>query len=335
MGEEWVQTGQHFIPLKSGGQINLKADSYPIINLSNGNKIIVDLYNNLPDKVAKLVTSNWENYRIVHLGEDDDLIGALGKILLLCEYQEIYSSGEPLELGGDIPLRITADWIIKPAAGQPDEKGKMIMITFTDQLNPKTPQKIKDFLAGLDIIALDYPPGEESSDESADRVEMVESNSISELVEILLNLTGRHFSNNVEIPIYQSQKTDFNLIIKADFLFNIDGKDHIIDYTGLGPDTLSLLREHQFLALSLTGEKDPALIVSKILDFIGVKYDSKPHHFMAADREDSKNIRITIPGIIFQDHNGQTILATHLRLPREIANFLSQKGYKILSLTLS
>ena len=34
MGEEWVNTGEHYIPLKSGGQIDLKAKSFPIINLT-------------------------------------------------------------------------------------------------------------------------------------------------------------------------------------------------------------------------------------------------------------------------------------------------------------
>jgi LysM repeat protein len=59
MGEEWVNTGEHFIPLKSGGQAKLKANAFPIVNLFNGNRVIVDLSNNLPDKMAQLITSSW------------------------------------------------------------------------------------------------------------------------------------------------------------------------------------------------------------------------------------------------------------------------------------
>jgi LysM repeat protein len=73
LGEEWVQSGEHIIPLKTGGQINLKADSYPIINLSAGNRVIVDLHNNLPKKMGNLITSNWNNYKIIHLGKEYDL----------------------------------------------------------------------------------------------------------------------------------------------------------------------------------------------------------------------------------------------------------------------
>ena len=36
MGEEWINAGQHFIPLKSGGQVTFDAESFPVINLSTG-----------------------------------------------------------------------------------------------------------------------------------------------------------------------------------------------------------------------------------------------------------------------------------------------------------
>ncbi len=333
MGEEWVKTGQHFIPLKSGGQITLKADSFPIINLSNGNRVIVDLYHDMPEKMAKLITSSWENYRIVHLGNDEDLEGAFDKILKKCDYHKIYPLGEPFEFGGDIPLLITADWIIKPTADPLDEKNKILTITITDEQTPQTPQDIKDFLETLGITTIDYPAAGGPIDEPAERLEILRSgNDISDLIEMLLNLAGQRFSSNMEIPIYQGEKTGFHLILKADFFLNINGRDCIIDLAGLGHDALSLLREHRFLVLRLSGEKDPSFIVSRTLRFLGVKFDSEPHIFMAIGREDSRNIRITISGIIFQDQSGQNIFATRLRLPDEITSFLSRRGYRVLSL---
>ncbi|MFH1489568.1 MAG: LysM peptidoglycan-binding domain-containing protein, partial [Pseudomonadota bacterium] len=252
MGEEWVKTGQHFIPLKSGGQINLKAESFPIINLANGNRVIVDLHNDLPDKMAKLITSSWEGYRIVHL-EKDDLRGALNKIFEAFAFPKVYRAGEPLELGGDIPLRLTADWIINRPPEASEGKDGIILVNLIDALTPETPKSIRTYLQGLGIKAIDYPSTNEPDDGSGGGTEILKAgDQNADIVSRVLELTGRQASPRVEIPIYQSEKTDFNLIVKADFLLNIGGRDSIIDLTGLGPQIVSLLNEHQFLVLTLS-----------------------------------------------------------------------------------
>ena len=112
-------------------------------------------------------------------------------------------------------------------------------------------------------------------------------------------------------------------------------EDAIIDLTGLAPEVISLLDEHQFLVLSLAGEKDPLTMVSKTLGFIGVQSQDGPHSFMAADRSDSRNVKLTVSGIIFSDTYGNAIFATPLNLPNEIASFLSTRAYRILPLSSS
>jgi hypothetical protein len=334
MGEEWVQKGQHFIPIKSGGEVNLKADSYPIINLSNGNRVIVDLKQDLPEKMSHLITSSWKNYRIVSLTETDDLRSALGKILSVCDYKKIYSEDEPFETGKDISIRITADWIVKPNIGLPGESENVIVITLIDDPASGTPQEIKQYLKSLGILVIDYPSAKDTTGEDNAKVIMLRTGQDRfSLIEMLLNLLDQSFSKRMEIPIYRSQKTDFDLIIKADFLFNRGGKDYIIDLTGLGADIISLLKQHQFSVLSIPDEKDPSLILPMVLDFMGLETSSGPYPFWTANRDEQKNIKITIPGTCFRDHKGQNIFATSLELPEEIINFLSRKGYTILSLT--
>jgi hypothetical protein len=336
MGEEWVQTGHHFIPLKSGGHIDLKADSFPIINLFNGYKVIVDLYNAMPEKMSTVIESSWENYAIVHLNKDDNLRTAFDKVLPACHYSKIYKLGEPLDLRGDIPFRIAGDWIIQPTASPGGEKEKMIMITLVDDYTPKTPRAIQDFLRTQGIKAIDYPPADDAVEPSAAKLEVLKAgNDISSLIETILNLTGQPFSQGVEIPIYKSGKSNFNLVMRADFLLKVSGRDCIIDLKGMEPDMAALLEEHQFMVLLLAGDKDPSSVVSKTLGLLGVQFDSKPHDFMAAERDQQKNVRLTIPGIVFQANSGKNIFATPLDIPDDIALFLSQRGYDILNLTLS
>ncbi len=335
MGEEWVQTGDHFIPLQSGGHMNLKTESFPILNLVNGHKVIVDLNNELPENMARLIESNWESYRIIHLSKDDDLGMAFHRILSVCSYAKVYTLGEPLELGGDIPLRITGDWIIKPTPEPTDNDEKVTVITFLDEQTPKTPRTIKAYLDGLGIEVIDYPSGADDTPSSEGGIEILSPGNKASLVEIILGRTGQSFSRDVEIPIVKGGDTGFNLIIMAGFFLKVRGKDAIIDLEEIGPDMIALLEEHQLKVLSLAGEEDLSSILRSTLEFLGVPFDSGPHDFMASERGEQKDIKLTIRGIVFQDKEGQSILATHLNIPEEIALFLFQRGYHLLRLSSS
>jgi len=336
IGEEWLQTGEHFIPLKSGGQINLNAESYPMIDLRSGKKIIVDLYNDLPENIDGLIKSSWDNYGIVHLRGDEDLKEAIDRIIILCDYKKIQGMNEPLILAGDIPLRITADWIIQLAPEQSSKEENIVIVNLCNDENSRTPATIRTFLKGLGIKTVDYPPSSETMEKSAEGPEILETgDDRSSIIETLLNLTGRTFSINMEIPIYEEQKADFKLIVKADFILDIDGKDSIIDLKGLGPDIIALLKKHKYQVLSLSNETSSSAIVTRTLEFLGVEFDSVPHPFLAADRAESTNIRLMIPGIVFKNNKDQSIFATHLNLTPEIISFLSQKGYRILRLPIS
>jgi hypothetical protein len=333
MGEEWVQTGEHFIPLKSGGQIDLKAASFPILSLRNGLRVIVDLNNKLPDKMAKLIESSWGNYRVLHLKEGDSLKSVLDKILEVCDYPKILKAGEPLELGGDIPIRITGDWIITLSETKSDNKPSFVVINLTDGPAQNIPRMIKDYLMTLGVKAIDYPMAEYKGADAVEKVALLEGGGRPEsLVRTLFDLTGRSYSAQVEIPVYQRQKADFKLIVKADFFLKIKNRDAIIDLTGLGPEVISLLEEHQFLVLSLATEQNPLSIVSMTLGFLGIESHDGPHPFLAKNSDESRNVKLTLPGIIFSDANGNAILATPLSVPDEIAVFLSKRAYRILPL---
>ncbi|MCJ7683504.1 MAG: LysM peptidoglycan-binding domain-containing protein, partial [Desulfobacteraceae bacterium] len=93
MGEEWIHSGERFIPLKSSGHINLKAESYPIIRLNKGMTVIVDLHGALSNKMAKVIESSWASYRVVSLSTNDDLRSAIDKLLRAFNYPKIFKKG--------------------------------------------------------------------------------------------------------------------------------------------------------------------------------------------------------------------------------------------------
>lgn len=333
LDEGWIQRGQHYIPLKGQGEVNLRADTYPMIDLSNGLKVILDLHHSLPGDMASLIEGTWDHYRIVHLEEGDSLREALDRILPECNLGTLYGRGEALHLEGVLPVKLTADWIIR----RPDARGKqggVIMITILDERTPPTPMSVRNYLARQGVKVVDFPPRAGAETGFAQPPPPLNPGpDLRSLLETLLDLNRLDFMRNVEMPIYEKGRgADFNLFIKADYLLEKGGEKYLVDLTGIGSDIITLLRDRNLSYLSLAGETSALRAVSRTLEFLSVPFEPGPLDLMAAERDGYQNIRIRIPGITFQDSAGRRILATALDLPNEIRGLLAAKGYEVLPL---
>lgn len=333
MGEEWIQTGEHFIPLQSGGQMDLKASSFPILALRTGRRVVVDLQGTLPERVPKLIESSWGNYKVVRLSSEDDPASALNKVIDACGYAEVRRNGEPLELGGEIPFRLSGQWVVRvPKDAGYGFTGAVIRLRRDSE--PGIPEGMKRHVEGLGTKIIEFPRTDEKEAASADSAETLAPADPPSLTRELLRISGKPFSSDVDIPVFQSRGAEFKLIIRADFLLKVNERDAVIDLHGLSPEVISLLKEHGFLVLSLKDVQDPLEMLTRTLAFVGVAFDPGPLRIEVPPRSRPAPVSFVINGAVFQGMGGKT-LATRLDLPPEIAAYLSRNGYKILRVSFS
>lgn len=334
MGEEWIDSGEHIIPIKSGGYIRLTADSYPIVRLQKGITVIVDLHSALPSKVVGVLESTWANYRVVQLSARDDLRSTLDKILRSFNYPKILRRDEPLVLGGEVPVTITGDWIITPPQTDSGKKPGFVAIYLMEDGNQGIPPVIKRYLKLLGVTVVEYPakPSLTDTSNTALLISACAAKDPKEMIGAVLDLTGATFASDVNIPVYATHNKDFRFEVCADFCLEIKGRRYIIDVRGLGPDIISLLEENDIPVLSLAKGENMVKIVSAILDLLGIPFVKGPHVFLAREGDASRNVKLTVPGITFFGPNGHRVLATPVNLSPEIVTFLSQKGYRTLVL---
>jgi LysM repeat protein len=336
IGETWIEKGKYSILLKPAGHIELSAESYPFIRLRKGLRVIVDLKNKLPKETAGIISSLRDNYRLVRLTKGGDLRASMGKVLEACNYHKVYKKGDPFELKGDISLKVKGDWVIELGKDRSDRSTKAVVLNLKDAKTTATPPSIRDFVRERGVKIIDYPPPVLKAWKNIPEVKTLPmSGNPQSLIKTVLTLRGQTFSHPAEIPVYQGKKGGAKSIMKADFLLSVNGRDSIIDISGLPKKTLSFFLEHQFQILSLSAVKDPLVMVSKVLDFLGVKFDPSPCSFWAIEGDESGNVGLTFPGVVFSDSKGKRILVTPLTLPQEIMTFLSRKGYHILPLSFS
>jgi LysM repeat protein len=332
MGVDWLEAGQHFIPLKSGGQINLNADSFPIINLPHGRRVIVDFREGLPERMAALITSSWDNYRIVRVRPSESLREAVDRILNACSYPRVYRGHESLEVDGPVSLRVRADWIVQTEE-DPSKNGRFVALNLMEPGALRISAHAERVLDEMGIRVVEYPPSGKPPELSSQRPETFRTGgSAREVVETILRLTGVGFTRDAEIPVYQSRKSDFNLLVKADFLLSGEGRERIVDLTGLGPEIVSLLKDHRFPVLRVEEQSDLLAVISGVLEFAGVSFESKPHLFLAAERDDPRNISIAVEGISFSGPGGERVMVSRHPLSESLKGFLSAMGYRILEI---
>ncbi len=333
MGEEWLNQGKHYIPLNTGGQIDLNTETYPIISLRNGDKIIVDIYSTLPGKMADLITSNWDSYRIIHIDKEDDLAAVLTKAIAACNYAKVYGKDESLVLEEGFRLEITADWIVQFLPEPTDGEINLICLNLREKEVKNIPSSLKKYLEGHGIRIIDYPNGE-SHEEAFKTVNPITlGSSINSLVEKILELAGQPYSLKRDIPLYRGEGADFNLTIKADYSFSRKGKEFIIDINGLEGDVINLLDEHGFSVLSLAGETDLSKAAGRVLGLLGEEWSDSEQGFYALPKESQGNIRLIYPGIIYRDIRGMVNLFTFIRPIPEISGFLARNVDSIFILS--
>ncbi|MCF8083335.1 MAG: LysM peptidoglycan-binding domain-containing protein [Deltaproteobacteria bacterium] len=331
MGEEWVDQGEHFIPMKSGGQINLSTEKYPLLRLQQGATVIVDLSSTLPQKMVRLIESTWSGYRVVSISARDTLSAALGKILHACNYPKIFKRGQPLELGGSVRIQVTADWIVVPP--EADRGPRFMAISLTGPNTTPLPDSMVDYLALMGIEVIEYPPVNREGAKGRKATPVQAAQDANSLIRSVLNITGRPHRVGHKVAAFSSQEDDFELVIQADFFLENHSNGAIIDLSGLDAKVVSLLNDRGVDVLSVSGETPLLPLLGKVLKFLHVKHENGPHTFRAVPGEAATNVRVTVPGVVFRNPDGGLVLATSASLPSEMVRFLSGKGYQVLVLS--
>jgi len=331
MGENWVQSGKQYIPLRSGGRISLECESSPMIELRSAVSIILDLRNRLTAEQAGFIRSGCTTCRVVHLGAHDDVKSALSKILSVSGYPDVLKRGDVLKYKGEIPMRISGDWVLVMSLARSPGKPAVSVINLLERHAPRTPEVIKHYLETLGIKVIDFALEGEDLTEKVHKVEkVVTGGDPKTLIKALLMLTGHSFITDGEINWKQGKMDGMKLKGNVDFVVKIDGKNGLIDLTGFSPECMARLKEEEVPVLPLSAESDPFSMVAKTLAFLNFPFDAGPHSFLASAREETRNIRLILPGVVFADSRGRDVFAVPKDLPDDIVTFLSEIGYVVL-----
>ena len=336
IGERFISTGQHFLPLKSGGQISLKASTFPILSLRNGHKIILDLDSRLPEQVIKLIRTSWQDYSIFRVKPREKLISLLPRLFKECGYLRIYEKGEPVVFDRQaVKIKLQADWIIFPEESD-ETANQAVVLNLASSREQGTYPEAAAFLTEIGVTVIDfYPKGNLVGPEPMTyrpkteyKVETILSNDLNEFLQTVLDLMGQKYATDLSIPLIKSDETvkDFKLSVNVPLYFNRNGIDFMVRFEGLSKELIGLLQKQGARVVVLIPAEDPLKALRTLLTAMEQEHE---HGFIlkASKRPAERNIEFNLPGVMIQSEPNPLLISPE-EIPAQLVPLLKQNGIK-------
>jgi len=337
IGERVITTGQLFLPLKSGGQISLNAHSFPIIEMKNDLRIVLDLEERLPQEMVDLIRTNWANYIVFRPKSGEGLKSILERLFELGRYYKILTQGTPWVLSREIKVEIKADFIIWP--GREDwVAGRPVVITLPAARQEGTDPEAAAYLARHGVKVIDfYPQGNLIGPEPRRSREPVQAavekwtlDNDQKFIQALLDLVGQKYEADLSIPLIKSTGAgeDFEFTIQAPIYFSRGGRNFVVIFNGLSDNLIGLLKSHGFQVIIRGPGESAQSLAQKLIQAMGLRTETGLT-VKASIRPADRNIELTFPGLIIDQAGGRVFL-TPADIPAELKPLLAAKDLKVV-----
>ncbi|MFH1138269.1 MAG: LysM peptidoglycan-binding domain-containing protein [Pseudomonadota bacterium] len=341
IGEHVITKGQHFLPLKTGGQITINTQSFPIIELQGGQRIVLDLDRRLPQNMVELIRANWSNYTVFRPENEKTLAQMLGRLLDLGQYYKVKNDGTPWVLAGPAHISLGADWIVWPTQDDwAHRRAVAINMPETADLGVSPPAAA--FLEKAGIRIIDFHPqgnliGPEpwgGSTTPRGEVTDLQAEDVQKLTQALLELLGQKYEPHLSIPLMESNSSsqDFVLTVEAPIYFSRGGKNFVVDLDGAPKEVKELLRKSKFEVISRAPGEGPEILIRRLLKAMGVSTE-EGLTIKASRRPAPRDIAITFSGLVFST-GGRRIFLTRKQEEPGLELLLAQPGLKVVQYSL-
>ncbi|MBU0987992.1 MAG: hypothetical protein KKH68_12155 [Proteobacteria bacterium] len=327
-----LNKGKFYFPRQGQDDFELDLSELPILELEDGARIVFPGVNNRWENEIKIITSNWNNVKVVRVAPDapteqaiDAIFESMG-VKPLAEHLSFSDQGVKVEARGK--------WIItEPSATQ--QTFRKVCISLVEKPDQRTPESICRYLEQHDIIIKEVLTGKDAEPASTQRpqypvedVITIDPLSPRSFVNDLLTAMGFQFAPNVSItfPYAGIQvKAISNLVVRP------ARSPLLIDFGDFYGDAVSAIEKSGFDIIQIKSDDMLNTMTQKLLNALGLSYSNNPT-FWAANRTVDYNTNLTIPGFLITDEGKPKVLLSGVPLHNGIIQMLKHQGVKIIML---
>ncbi|MBI5166116.1 MAG: hypothetical protein HY998_00055 [candidate division NC10 bacterium] len=355
--ENYVSEGLLYLPLGRDGNIRIDLRALPLVEVSSGKRLLLDMKGSLPVEVKELIESTSPDYKVVELRSEKSWEGVFNQVFSLAGYYAVRPLSS-IVLGNKAKVVFKGDWVV--VKGEDSLlKGKVNIINLLRKAEPSIPRYLVDYArkSGIQIseiiVSGDKGPDTSPSREGLKEDKMGEFIALDPgnregMVDFLLELLHQKYESQVNVTIIEDPKAGYSIEIKAGRLVKgRDGLRYIVDFSDLPEGLARIAKAHGYSIVRLAPDK-PTSAIEKILKLAQMAYQDNPSDFWESLEPQGSRVRVRVPGFIISSDarprtekgpsphtgpeawEGSPILITDTELDEDVKRYLMGKGLRII-----
>ncbi|MBN1365491.1 MAG: LysM peptidoglycan-binding domain-containing protein [Syntrophaceae bacterium] len=282
-------TGNYYLPIPQSGQVTIDCSKIPVIEFDDNTIVFLDLENRAHNNLKKMISSNWKNYNLVKIDNDDDIFNILKKVLNATKNYDIIKSDKPLTIGSRPNAEILVEWlIVKPIPGK-QVKSVVQGIRPIYENNLLLPKSIINYAQKNGLIITEFSDetgivGKPEELYSLPPIPVFPTTSAKDFSYALVTNLGLSAEKDVDIQLFDTVTDGFNLSIKADVLVSNENKKYVIYSQPLSQQFTNALKQAGNETIFVSDSDSPKNIMDSVLSGLNIPFTNDNFVFSGPEK---------------------------------------------------
>ncbi|MBW2631035.1 MAG: LysM peptidoglycan-binding domain-containing protein [Deltaproteobacteria bacterium] len=321
-----ITDGSYCIPVPPSGEVKIDCSRVSVIEINDGNIILLDLSNRIPADLKRIIESTWENYRVVSMQKGERVSSILERVIDATGVYEVKKVNR-YEKVGNIPIvKVFVEWLVSK---KPRFKGTgSYAFNFVSKSSQLVPLPVKDYAQrnGLEIIEIMDGLGIAADEKiyQSCPVQVLDSGSGMELANSLFEMLGYSPVKGSGIDILIGD--GLTLSMKADLLLNTEGGRIIITSSSVPDQVVNILQKRGDRVVFISEKESRKEVIEGIMRVMKIPCLNNDFKFPLSGRNGKESGDISLPALRLGD--GEILYLVDYNVDKEICGLLN-KEYKV------
>jgi len=318
-----ITDGSYCIPVPPSGEVKIDCSKVSVIEINEGNIILLDLSNRIPADLRRIIESTWKNYRVISLQEGEGISSILERVINATGVYEIRKINRYEKVGNTPVVKVFIEWLVSK---KPRFRGTgSYAFNFVSKSSQLVPFSVKDYAQRNDLEIIEIMDGlgiaaDEKISQSCTARALNSVNSI-EMANSLLEMLGYSPVKDSTIDILIGN--GLTLSVKADLLLNIDGGRIIITSSRLSDQVVNILQKRSDRVVFIPEEKSRRKVIEDIARVMKISCLNNDFKFPLSRRNGKENGDISLPALRLGDE--EILYLVDYDVDKEICGLLNKE----------